>query len=107
MPRRNENVTAIFFKNHKTKLEDRIHRAYGVLKNAYLISSQETVELLSMVRLGFDLGVIVDVDRRNTNDLFILIQPAHLQKIVSRKLSTEERDKIRAELIRDKILGKK
>ena len=94
------------FRNHRTKLEDRIWRAYGTLKSAYLISSQETVELLSMVRLGFDLGAIKDVDRRNINDLFILIQPAHLQKIVKRKLSAEERDRKRADLSREKIGGK-
>jgi len=84
-------------------LDDRINRSLGILKSARIISSQETIELLSMVRLGCDLGIIKDIDRRSINELFIIIQPAHLQKIENKKLSSEERDLKRAELIRDKL----
>jgi protein arginine kinase len=88
-------------------LNDRIWRAYGTLINAHIISSQETVELLSMVRLGQDLGVIKDFERSLINDLFILTQPAHLQKIKKRKLTSQERDVARADLIREKLERKK
>jgi len=91
-------------KQHKVMLEDRIWRSYGVLKNAYLISSQETIEHLSVVRLGIDLGIIKEVNKKAIDDLFILIQPSHLQKIENRKLTHEERDQKRAELVR-KSLG--
>lgn len=91
---------------NKPMLEDKIFRSYGILKNAHIISSQETVELLSMVRLGVDLGIIPDVDRNSINELFIMIQPAHLQKIEGKKLSTAERDTKRAALIRQKMEGK-
>ena len=84
-------------------LEDRINRSLGILKSARIISSQETIELLSMVRLGSDLGVIKDIDRRVINELFIITQPAHLQKKENKKISSEERDLKRAELIRDKL----
>jgi protein arginine kinase len=90
---------------NKPMLEDKIFRSYGVLKNAHIISSQETVELLSMVRLGIDLGIIKDVDRNTINELFIMIQPAHLQKLEGKKLSASERDSKRASLIREKIGG--
>ena len=90
---------------NKAMLEDKIFRSWGVLKNAYIISSQETVELLSMVRLGMDLGVLKEVDRRTINELFIMIQPAHLQKIEGKKLTTVERDARRATLIRKKLTG--
>ncbi len=86
-------------------LEDKIFRSYGVLRNAHIISSQETVELLSMLRLGIDLGVIKDVTRHAINELFIMIQPAHLQKLEGRKLSSTERDTQRASLIRKKLGG--
>ncbi len=85
-------------------LEDRIWRSYGILKSAHIITSQETIELLSMVRLGLDLGVIKDIDRGTVNELFILTQPAHLQKIEGRKLTHQERDLKRAELLRQKIV---
>ena len=87
-------------------LEDKIFRSYGLLSHSFVMSSQETVELLSMVRLGVDLGIITNVDRKAINDLFIMIQPAHLQKIEGKKLSAAERDKKRASLIRQKIGGK-
>lgn len=90
---------------NKPMLEDKIFRSYGILKNAHIISSQETVELLSMVRLGVDLGIVKDVDRNAINELFIMIQPAHLQKIEGKKLSASERDTKRASLIREKIGG--
>lgn len=88
----------------KAVLEDRINRSFGILKSAYIISSQETVELLSMVRLGCDLGMVKDIDRRNINELFITTQPAHLQKLESKKLSQQERDVKRAEIIRNKLI---
>jgi len=84
-------------------LEDRISRSFGILKNARIISSQETIELLSMVRLGVDLGILKDIDRRSLNELFIITQPAHLQKIENNKLSAQERDIKRAQIIRNKL----
>ena len=90
---------------NRQMLEDKIFRSLGILKNAYIISSQETVELLSMVRLGVDVSIIKDVDRKSINDLFIMIQPAHLQKLERKKLSSSERDVRRATLIRQKLGG--
>ena len=84
-------------------LEDRINRSLGILKSARIITSQETIELLSMVRLGTDLGIIKNVSRSRLNELFIITQPAHLQKIESKKISSEERDIKRAELIRERL----
>lgn len=90
---------------NKPMVEDKVFRSYGTLKNAHIISSQETVELLSMVRLGIDLEILHDVDRNAINELFIMIQPAHLQKISGKKLSASERDTKRASLIREKMGG--
>ena len=88
---------------NRALLEDRINRSFGILKSARIISSQETIELLSMVRLGVDLEIVKDIDRRTVNELFITTQPAHLQKTENKKLSAQERDVKRAELIRNKL----
>ena len=37
------------------------------------------------------------------DELFILTQPAHLQKQFSDKLSAEERDLLRADMVRDRL----
>lgn len=100
-----EQARAVLIKQQYDFLSDRIWRALGILKNAYIISSQETIELLSMVRLGVDLNILKDIDRRVINELFILIQPAHLQKLESKKLSSQERDVKRASIIRAKLSG--
>lgn len=98
----NQAREALLSKN-KAVLEDRINRSLGILKSAHIISSQETIELLSMVRLGCDIATIKCIDRSRINELFIITQPAHLQKIENKKLSTEERDIKRAELIRNRL----
>lgn len=87
-------------------VEDKIWRAYGILTNAHVISSKETLELLSMVRLGINLKILSGIDIKTINELFILIQPAHLQKIEKRFLDPLERDFKRAELIRNKLKEK-
>jgi protein arginine kinase len=88
---------------NRSILEDRVYRSLGILKNAHIITSQETIELLSIVRLGSDMKMVKDIDRRTINELFIITQPAHLQKIENKKLSSQERDVKRAELIRNKL----
>ena len=90
---------------NRPMLEDKICRSLGVLRSAHIISSQETVELLSMVRLGVDTGIVKDVNRAAINELFIMIQPAHLQKLDGKKLTAPERDEKRAQLIRSKLGG--
>ncbi|MFH1269695.1 MAG: protein arginine kinase [Candidatus Omnitrophota bacterium] len=89
---------------NRALLEDRVSRSFGILKSAHIITSQETIELLSMLRLGCDLGIVKDINRSTINELFITTQPAHLQKLESKKLSSQERDVKRAELIRNKLL---
>lgn len=92
------------YTNEKQKLDDRIWRAFGTLRSAHIITSAETIDHLSMVRLGIDIGVI-PLDRQIINELFILTQPAHLQKIEGKKLNPAERDVKRAALIREKLGG--
>ncbi|MFH1782783.1 MAG: protein arginine kinase [Candidatus Omnitrophota bacterium] len=88
---------------NRAVLEDRIFRAYGTLKSAHIITSSETIDLLSLVRLGVDLNLIKEVDRSLINELFIITQPAHLQKLEKKKLSPNLRDIKRAQIIREKL----
>jgi len=85
----------------RDKLHDQIWRAVGTLKSARLITSQETVSLLSLVRLGVDLSVIENLDRKKLNELFIITQPAHLQLFSKKLLTPQERDIRRAQIVRE------
>jgi protein arginine kinase len=77
-------------------LHDRISRAYGILCTAQTISSEETMHLLSSVRMGVNLGLIEDVEIPTINKLFIHTQPAHLQKLRGSPLDTADRNIERA-----------
>lgn len=80
-----------------------IGRAYGTLANAHMISSKETMNQLSLLRLGVDLEMFPTLDRSLVDELFMLTQPAHLQKQHSEKLSAEERDLLRADMLRERL----
>lgn len=97
------NARKLLIKNNVKQVEDRVGRAYGILRNAHIISSKEAIELLSTLRMGVDLGLLSQVDRQTINELFLLTQPAHLQKIAAEKLSPENRDIKRSNLIREKL----
>lgn len=85
------------------KLEDQIWRAVGALKSARLMSSTEALGLLSLMRLGIDLGFISNLSKANLNALFLFTQPAHLQKLSGTDLNASERDQKRAELLRTRL----
>ncbi len=98
-----QSAREVLFSQNRSVLEDKIWRAYGTLKSAHIISSNETIDLLSLVRLGVDLKLIKEVDQALINELFIIIQPAHLQKIEKKKLDPNQRDVKRAEIVRQRL----
>jgi len=99
-----EEGTRTFLLDHKKKeVTDSISRSYGTLKSARIITSRETIKLLSSIRLGVDLGIITEVTKDDLNDLLLFTQPAHLQKVSRKELDPYERDVKRADLIREKL----
>ena len=101
-----KNARLRLLDSQEIKVHDHIGRAYGVLANAALMSSGEALDLLSAIRMGIDLGLLPDMKRRDIDQLFIRIHPAHLQKDAGIALSSDERDIKRAQLIRS-FLGEK
>jgi len=91
--------------DHTVALDDKVCRALGILRNARLLASEETLFLLSHVRMGVNLGRVKDIDLRTLNELFLLTQPAHLQKMQGRKLEGDVRRAARAEYVRHRLNG--
>jgi len=89
------------------ELDDKIYRAKGVLANARLISSEETLYMLSYIRLGIHLKRITDIPLHKVNRLFLLVQPGHLQNFYKEKLDASSRDRARADFIRKELLNGK
>ncbi len=101
-----ENAARKTLVNERTvALDDKVCRALGVLRTARLIASDETLNLLSHLRMGVNLGRIRELDIRQINELFLLTQPAHLQKIQGKKLEGDARRAARAEYIRHRLNG--
>ncbi|TET32801.1 MAG: protein arginine kinase [Planctomycetota bacterium] len=90
-------------KENRAQLEDAVYRAQGLLSAARVISSEETMNLLSSIRMGVNLGLITGIPIAKVNELFIQTQPAHLQIIEGRALQPEERDQLRARFIRQRL----
>ena len=100
-----QNARQKLLEDKPTMLLDQTGRAYAILKHAHIIPSKEALNLLSLIRLGSDLGVFGEEDREVINVLLTEIQPAHLQIEAKRKLDAEERDVLRAEIIRRNLKG--
>lgn len=98
-----ENARANLLETKPKSVFNHIGRAYGILANAHSISSKETMNLLSLMRLGVDLELFPDLERWLVDELFMVTQPAHLQKSYTEKLSAEERDLLRADMLRDRL----
>ncbi|MEK7781992.1 MAG: protein arginine kinase [Verrucomicrobiota bacterium] len=98
-----ENARASLLEKKPKMIYNHIGRAYGILANAHSISSKETMNLLSLLRLGVELELFPKTDGSLVDELFILTQPAHLQKSHSEKLSAEERDLLRADMLRERL----
>ena len=92
-------------KESQETLHDRVSRAYGILRTAQTISSEETMHLLSSVRMGVNLGLISDLEIPILNKLFIHTQPAHLQKLAGVELDTADRNIERASYLRRHLMG--
>ena len=90
-------------KENRQGLHDQVSRAYGILKTAQTISSEETMHLLSSLRMGVNLGLIEDLKIPTVNELFIHTQPAHLQKIRRSHLESGERNVARASYLRQRL----
>ncbi len=87
----------------RQNVQDKVARALGTLQSATMMTSEETMELLSAVRVGVHLKLIGDLSPVTVNELFIHTQPAHLQKIVGEPLDGEARNAARARYLRSRL----
>ncbi len=102
-----QNARAMLIEKKPRMLVDQVCRAFGILSSSFSLSSKEALNLLSILRMGVDLGIFPYNLRTIVDELMITTQPAHLQICWKSKLTTEERDALRADLIRKKLSGAK
>ncbi len=84
------------------RVADEVWRAWGILRSARLLKAEEVMELGSSLRLGVAVGVIDSVGLATVNRLLVVTQPGHL-KYVKGGASAEERDSLRADIVRREL----
>jgi protein arginine kinase len=84
-------------------VSDRVARSIGILKSCRMISSGEALGFLSGLRLGVECGMVKGIERAKLNELIMLIQPAHLQRLNGAMVPEEKRDEHRANLLRQRL----
>ena len=99
------NARARLMERRESMVRDHVGRAYGILCHAHILTSKEALDLLSGLRLGVDVGILPQVERRVVDELMLLTQPGHLQKLEQKALKPKERDRFRARLVRERLTG--
>ena len=110
-----EVVTAISREEERTRAEllarqkllflNACGRAYGLLRNTYLIPTSEALDALSIMKLGADSGVFRHFSRQDWAELLLECQPAHLCCKKNMNLSPVERGEYRATCFRERLHG--
>ena len=95
-----ERARQLLLRDATSVLEDKVWRAFGLLRYARSLSFEETMNLLSGVRLGVSLGLISNVGMYTLNKLLVFTQPAHLSVVAGLELSEEAMPIRRAEYVR-------
>ncbi len=94
------NARAKLMETDGPKVLDKIGRAHGILRNSYIMSSSEAMNLLSLIRLGVDLEMFPQEERALVDRLLIECQPGHIQYAAKNKVDSAERDALRASHLR-------
>ncbi len=84
-------------------IEDYVGRAYGILSHARVLNSREVLDMLSALRFGCELGIIKNLEVVEVNRLVLYSMPGHLQKSEGRLIPPDERDNVRARLVRETV----
>ncbi|NJM36537.1 MAG: protein arginine kinase [Akkermansiaceae bacterium] len=98
-----QNAREKLLEDDPEMVSDKIGRAFGILRHAHTIDSKEALNLLSLLRLGGTLEFFPTETVTLCDSLLMDIQPAHLQLHSGGKLSPEERDSIRAKIVRSRL----
>lgn len=88
---------------NKIQLEDELYRSYGIFENCRKISFYESLELLSDIKMGVDLGIIQELNDKKISKLYHYIKPANLQKVLGEVLEDYDINIKRAEYIKQII----
>ena len=97
------NARFKYLEDNRAKLCDKIGRSFGTLQNMHVVSSNESMNLLSLMRLAIDFGMLPEDHRTDVDRLFIETQPGHIQFSAGRDIEQDDRDLARADRLREQF----
>jgi protein arginine kinase len=95
-----QQARQVLLRDAPAVIEDKIWRAYGLLRYARSLSFDEVMNLLSGVRLGVSLNLLSGLRVYTLNKIMIYAQTAHLEQAAGRALNEAESDLHRASYVR-------
>jgi protein arginine kinase len=98
-----EQARLILQRDAPTVIADKVWRAYGLLRYARSLSFEETMNLLSGVRLGAGLNLIPKLSVYTLNKLLVFTQPAHLAQMEARDVGDPDLNVVRATYVRQAL----
>ncbi|MEN8904936.1 MAG: protein arginine kinase [Clostridiales bacterium] len=87
------------YKQNPIAMEDKLFRSFGIFSNAKVLTSEEAFKLISDIRLGVDMGLINDIEIDKINKIILVMQSANVQRLSEEKLSIDEINIKRAEIV--------
>ncbi|MGM0365397.1 MAG: hypothetical protein ACQEP5_02545 [Actinomycetota bacterium] len=95
---------AVLKKEKPVSAVDNIGRSYGVVKHARLLSFEEAIELLSMLKLGQEMEILDDLKKFDFYYLINIIGNSYIRSYFTDKdAAVDEVDRIRANILRKEI----
>lgn len=92
------------YKNNLDEIENEVYRAYGLLTNAKSMTTDESMKLLSLLKLGKEMDVINIPDNADIYRLMTRVQPNNITLNTFNELSPKDRDKKRSEILKNELL---
>ncbi len=97
------SARSVLIREAPTVLEDKVWRAYGILRTARSLSTQEMLNLMSGLRLGVSLKLIRTPSVQTLNEILVLGQTAHRIRALGGSLDAAEADAARAAYVRERL----
>ncbi len=100
------HICDTLLKSNPTLFKDKVSRAFGTMKSAYTMSSDEFMSLVPYVKMGINTKVLKNISVQDLTRLIITMQPAHITNLIKED-NIKKRDEERARLLREFLAEKR
>lgn len=92
-------------KEGAAKIKDKISKAYGLLVHSYELEVKEALNLLSLIKLGLDLGWVSAIESSKLDELFFKCRRGHLSHLFPEAIDLKQIAHKRAEYLHAQLQG--